>query len=74
MSPKQRMLFLIEHMNTPFKEEIKRDFEESLNEAKADELESTGVIGGDIYHYNDDGSTVTEQARRIKKLRGELDD
>lgn len=71
MSPTQRVLFVIEHMNTPFKKEIKRDFEDALNEARADELERTGIIDGELYHYNDDGSTVTTAERRIKKLRGE---
>lgn len=68
MTPKQRMLFLIEHMNTPFKEEIRKDFEASLNEARHDELLSTGVFDGEMRHYNDDGSTTSSIDDRMEKL------
>lgn len=68
MSPKQRMLFMIEHMNTPFKKEILLDFEASLAEAKYDELMATGTIDGGIVHYNDDGSTICTQEIRKRRL------
>lgn len=71
MNAKNRLLFIIEHLGTPFVAEIKRDLEEALNDAKADELELTIVMGGEVYSCNNDGSTVITRERRIKKLRGE---
>ena len=72
MNAYQRMCFLIEHMNTPFKKEIQRDFESALNEARADELEDVDIMNGKLVHYNDDGSTTSSKEVRIKRLRGEL--
>jgi hypothetical protein len=73
MNAHQRLLFVIEHLNSPFKKEIQRDLETALNEARADELEKAGIFGAAIYHYNDDGSTISSKEVRIKKLRGEIE-
>lgn len=69
MNAYQRMLFVIEHMNSPFKKEIQRDFESALNEARAEELEDITIMNGELFHYNEDGSTVSTKEQRIKRLR-----
>lgn len=63
MTPTQRVLFVIEHMTTSFKEEIKKDFEAALNEARLDELHSVSIIKGEIVHHNGDGNMQSRDSR-----------
>lgn len=69
MDARKRLIFIIDHMNTPFKEEIKRDLEEALKDARVDELENATIVGREIYHYNKEGNTLSSREARLKRLR-----